>query len=91
VKKRNFLMSVAVIAAAMSLDASAGLPKSLMEHTSSNVSSALPVTQISTANTPFVLERPISTATGKVQHSYHSSHASHSSHNSHSSHYSSRF
>ena len=87
-KKRSFLTSVAVIAAAMAFDVSASLPESLTEHLSANINPVVTATEISTTAAAFVLERPIPTANGQAKHSYHSSHASHSSHRSH---YSSRY
>ena len=76
-KKRNFLTSVAVLAAAMAFDAGAALPPS-----EQSVIQINPVTsgEITRVQIPFVLERPVVTGTLHAQHRSHSSHSSHSSH-----------
>jgi hypothetical protein len=87
-KKKGFLTSVAVLAAALAFDARAALPKSLDEQPSVKIASAVAASEIAISQTPFVLERPTASGTTGAKHSYHSSHSSHSSHRSH---YSSRY
>lgn len=87
-KKKDFLTSIAVLAAAMAFEASAALLKSLDEQPSVNISSVVASPKISTAQMPFVLEHPAASSAAGAKHSYHSSHSSHASHQSH---YSSRY
>lgn len=78
--KKTFLTSVAVLAAAMALEAGAALPQSLTEQPIIKIGSTITSIEITTAPTPFVLERPVLTGTLHAQHRSHSSHSSHSSH-----------
>lgn len=79
-KKRAFLTSVLVLAAAMSIDAGAALPKTSTEPTV-KINSAATSLETAAVQNPFVLERPsASTSTIHAQHYSHASHASHSSH-----------
>ncbi|PTQ76234.1 hypothetical protein C8R21_1731 [Nitrosospira multiformis] len=87
-KKKDFLTSVAVLAATMAFEVSAALPKSLVEHSSVRTPSAVTTPDTATPQIPFVLERSASSDAVSEKHSYHSSHSSHSSHRSH---YSSRY
>lgn len=82
--KKSFLTSVAVLSAALAVDATAALPE--------NISSKLPEAvfdqQNFQAKAPFVLERP---KDERLFVAGHYSHSSHSSHASHASHVSSRY
>lgn len=83
-KKRAFLTSIAILAAAMAIDASAAFPKLATEQLMVNISPTVISLEMTAVQNPFVLERPSSLTT------LHSSHRSHSSHASHRSHFSSR-
>ena len=74
-KKRNFLTSVAVLAAAMTFDAGAALQPS--EQSVIKKSLAITSLEITRTQTPFVLERPVLPGTLHAQHRSHSSHSSH--------------
>ncbi len=89
-KKKSFLISVAVLAASMAIDASAALPESLTEQLNANAGYAAQEQEApKAAQSPFVLERPDSSGTQNV--AGHVSHSSHASHASHASHVSSRY
>lgn len=79
-KKKIFLTSIAVLAATMALEAGAALPQSLTDQPNAQIGSTITSGEIATAQTPFVLERPVLTGTLHAQHRSHSSHSSHSSH-----------
>jgi hypothetical protein len=72
--KKSFLTSVAVLAAALAVDASAALPESV----SANLQDATFTQQ--NAQNPFVLERSNEHGLFVAAHSSHASHASHASH-----------
>lgn len=72
--KKPFLTSVAVLAAALAVDASAALPESV----SANLQDTAFTQQ--NAQNPFVLERPNEHGLFVAAHSSHASHASHASH-----------
>ncbi len=81
-KKRVFLTSIATLAAAMTIDASAAFPKLATEQLLASISPTVISLKMTAAQNPFVLERP---TTLHSSHSYHSSHSSHASHRSHTS------
>lgn len=79
-KKKTFLTSIAVLAATMTLEAGAALPQTVAGQPSAQIGFTITSVEITTAQTPFVLERPVLTGTLHAQHRSHSSHSSHSSH-----------
>jgi hypothetical protein len=81
-KKKSFLISVAVLAASMAIDASAALPESLTEQLNAKAEYTTQEQETpKVTQSPFVLERPDSSGIQNVaQHVSHSSHASHASH-----------
>lgn len=86
-KKREFLVSVAVAAAAVSAAPTAGAVES---HPADGICADQAVTgeqksKLTIGNDLFVLTRP-SAGTVLAQHESHASHDSHDSHDSHSSH-----
>jgi hypothetical protein len=82
-KKRDFLTSVTLLAAAMSSSASIDVPAFYP-----NKELASLVLNEQNIQKPFILQKADSNS---VEMAYHSSHSSHSSHGSHSSHASSRY
>ena len=76
--KKSFLSSVAVLAAALAVDASAALPESL----STKLQDATFAQQNLQTQNPFVLERPNENGLFVAAHSSHRSHSSHASHTS---------
>lgn len=76
--KKSFLTSVAVLAAALAVDASAALPESV----SAKLLDATFTQQDLQTQNPFVLERPNENGLFVAAHRSHSSHASHASHTS---------
>jgi len=87
-KKREFLVSVAVAAAAVSAAAPTG--GAVENHPADGIRAdqgvnGEPKSKLTIGNDSFVLTRP-SAGTVLAQHESHSSHDSHDSHDSHSSH-----
>lgn len=87
-KKRGFLVSVAVAAAAMSAVPTAG---AVDNHPADGIradqgGNGEPKSKLTIGNGSFVLTRPSSAGTVLAQHESHASHDSHDSHDSHSSH-----
>lgn len=74
--KKNFLTSIAVLAAALAVDANATLPETV----SAKLPQATFVQQNLQAQNPFVLERPNENGLFVAAHGSHVSHRSHSSH-----------
>ncbi|MDD5493745.1 MAG: hypothetical protein PHG36_03630 [Dehalococcoidia bacterium] len=86
-KKKSFLIPVAVLAASLVIDASAALPQSLTEQLNAGAGYTASKPELpKVAQNPFVLERSDSSRSQNV-----AAHGSHSSHASHASHVSSRY
>ena len=86
-KKREFLVSVAVAAAAVSAASTAGAAEN---HPTDGIradqaANGEPESKLTIGNDSFVLTRP-SASVVLAQHESHASHDSHDSHDSHSSH-----
>jgi hypothetical protein len=80
--RKDFIISVGLLAASISTDAFA----SLDVNTQKALSPAVAVSQsFESNNSPFIL-KPASSSQNPNQFSYHSSHSSHASHASHASH-----